>query len=203
MKQWSSAMNKTYKTWMSWMSWSCHSDTRLPVCFQHFHVDIYLFWNHQPQKAKEEKIIDRRMKPIETHSRQRARLLKDWGHWKYHFHDLMTSNPWFTGIALVMLLMVCSENFPKALVSQNFNVVLVVVDEVDEEELELPEELNWFELSWGMTMTNSYSVSLSLLTFRQQKSTNVTHKASRKTRGKFGKEKHKNIFFELIPKHCW
>lgn len=42
----------------------------------------------------------------------------------------------------MMLLMVCSENFPKALVSQNFNVVLVVVDEVDEEELELPEELN-------------------------------------------------------------
>ena len=112
----------------------------------------------------------------------------------------MTSNPWFTGITLVMLLMVCSENFPKALVSQNFNVVLVVVDEVDEEELELPEELNWFELSWGMTMTNSYSVSLSLLTFRQQKSTNVTHKASRKTRGKFGTKKHKKHLFRAKSK---
>lgn len=65
------------------------------------------------------------MKPIETYSRLRARLLKDWGHWKYHLHDDFESG-----------------NFFKALVSQNFNVVLVVVDEVDEEELELPEELN-------------------------------------------------------------
>ncbi len=78
-----------------------------------------------------------------------------------------------------------------------------MVDEVDEEELELPWELNWFEHveSWNF-------VSLSLFTFviivfvskgdeRQQKSTNLTHKASRtkpvhestgKPWGKFGKE---------------
>lgn len=54
---------------------------------------IFVLKSSTTGSKKEEKIIDRRMKPIETHSRLRARLLKDWGHWKYHFHDLMTSNP--------------------------------------------------------------------------------------------------------------